>query len=409
MSFTEYAEDQRTRCAGTAGAPPGLPLSPRPRDRSGQPPREGDRNAEPSTVRARSEDSPTIALVVASLEILGGHGVQATTLRACLEQHGYDVRLLAINPAFPRALRWTRRIPYLRTLVNETLYLPTLRRLREVDVVHVFAASYWSFLLAPAPAIMAGRRLGKRVVLNYHSGEAADHLARWGRLIHPFLRMADEIVVPSRYLREVFRRHGYVARVIENVVDLSRFRYRDRATLHPRLLSTRNLEPSYRVGDIVEAFALVKRRHPEATLTIAGYGSEEPRLHRLAASRGLSEVHFVGRVEPGAMPALYDAADIYLNASVVDNQPLSVLEAFAAGLPVVSTGPGDLEAMLANGEAGVLIPSRDPAAMAKAINALLENPGRARELARAAGERVQAHTWTRVGEAWRAAYAGVAP
>lgn len=352
---------------------------------------------------------PKIALVVASLDIVGGHGVQATTLMSELRRGGADVRLIAINPPFPRALRWVRRVPYLRTLLTQALYLPSLRRLREVDVVHVFAASYWSFLLAPAPAIMAGRWFGKRVVLNYHSGEAADHLARWGRLVHPFLRAADEIVVPSRYLAQVFRGHGYATRVIENVVDLSRFRYRERRDLRPRLLSTRNLDPYYRVDDILHAFALVKARHPDATLTVAGSGSEEVRLRRLAASLGAPGICFVGRVEPDVMPALYREADIFLNASVVDNQPLSVLEAFAAGLPVVSTGPGDLPAMLGDGEAGVLVPPRDPAAMAKAISTLLERPDRVLELSRAAREGVEAHTWTRVGPKWRAVYAGAAP
>jgi glycosyltransferase involved in cell wall biosynthesis len=352
---------------------------------------------------------PRIALVVASLEIVGGHGVQATTLMSELCRHGADARLLPINPSFPRGLRWARRVPYLRTLLTQALYLPSLRELREVDVVHVFAASYWSFLLAPVPAIMAGRRLGKRVVLNYHSGEAADHLERWGRLVHPFLQAADEIVVPSRYLAQVFRRHGYAARVIENVVDLSRFRYRERVILRPRLLSTRNLEPIYRVDDILRAFSLVKARYRDATLTVAGTGSEDARLRQLAGSLGVPGVRFVGRVEPHAMPALYAEADIFLNASVVDNQPLSVLEAFAAGLPVVSTGPGDLPAMLGDGAAGLLVPSQVPAAMAEAIRSLLERPDHALDLARVARTRVEAHTWARVGQKWQAVYAGAAP
>src|SRR5262249_52132820 len=172
-----------------------------------------------------------IGLVVASLDIVGGHGVQATTLHRHLTDEGYDPTFVYVNPPLPRALSRIRGVPYLRTLVNQAMYLPSLRRLREVDVVHVFAASYWSFLLAPAPAIVAAKLYGKRVVLNYHSGEADDHLARWGELVHPFLRLADVIVVPSDYLRRVFERHGYRARVVPNVVELSRFRYRDRAPL----------------------------------------------------------------------------------------------------------------------------------------------------------------------------------
>ena len=136
-----------------------------------------------------------------------------------------------------------RRLPYARTILNQLLYLPRLTVLRRADVVHVFSGSYWSFLLAPVPAMLAGRAFGKRVVLHYHSGEAADHLQHWGALVHPWLRLAHEIVVPSPYLREVFGAHGYDVRVIPNIVDLTPFRFRDRSTIEPRFLSIRNLEP----------------------------------------------------------------------------------------------------------------------------------------------------------------------
>ena len=142
-----------------------------------------------------------IAVVAPTLEILGGQGVQARALVDGLRSDGWDVRLIPINPSFPPGLRWIRRRRYLRTILNQVLYLPGLYRLVRADIVHVFSASYWSFLLAPAPALLAARLLGKRVVLHYHSGEADDHLGRWGRLVHPWLRLAHEIVVPSDYLR----------------------------------------------------------------------------------------------------------------------------------------------------------------------------------------------------------------
>src|SRR5437773_2663983 len=197
-----------------------------------------------------------IALVAASLDILGGHGVQANALMQSLRSDGYTVSFIPINPRFPAGLRWLRRYPVVRTGVNQILYLPSLLRLRHADVVHVFSASYWSFLLGPVPAILAARAWRARVVLHYHSGEAEDHLARWGVLVHPWLRLVDEIVVPSSYLRDVFARFGYRTRVIPNVVDTARFRYRDRMPLAPRLLSTRNLEPYYRVDIVIEALAL---------------------------------------------------------------------------------------------------------------------------------------------------------
>lgn len=347
-----------------------------------------------------------IALVAAGADILGGHAVQAAALAEGLRSEGHRVLFVPINPHLPPGVRWIRRYPYVRTVLNEAWYLPSLLRFRRTDVVHIFSASYWSFVLAPLPAILVARSLGKRVVLHYHSGEAADHLARWGPLVHPWLRMADEIVVPSEYLRATFCRHGYETRVIPNIVDTSRFRYRERRPFGPRLLSTRNLEPHYQVHNTLEAFARIRARCPEATLTVVGSGSEGARLRLLASSLGVDGIRFVGRVEPDAMPQVYDAADIFLNSSVVDNQPVSVLEAFAAGLPVVSTGTGDLAALIRDGETGFTVPARDPGAMADAILALLGDHERAAAMARRARQEVERYTWCHVRHTWAAVYCG---
>jgi len=349
---------------------------------------------------------PRVALVAPSLQRPGGQALQARILARELRTEGYDVTFLPIDPAFPRGLQWVRRCPLVRVALWEAVYLPSLLRCRRADVVHVFCASYWSFLLSPVPAILAARCLGKRVVLNYHSGEADDHLSRWGALVHPWLRLVDEIVVPSDFLRQVFARHGYRARVIPNVVDTRRFSYRERVALRPRLFSNRNFEPHYRLDDTIEAFGLLKARFPEATLTLAGSGSEEQRLRRMAASIEAGGIRFVGRVEPTAMPGLYDEADVFVNSSVVDNQPLSVLEAFAAGLPVVSTATGAIAAMIRDGDCGFSVPQRDPAALAKAVVALLENPDQALLMARRARREVEAYTWARVREEWAAVYSG---
>ena len=119
-----------------------------------------------------------IAFIAPTLGILGGQGVQAATLAGALRKDGWALDFIPINPSFPRGLRWLRRVPYARTLLNEALYLMRLSALRRADVVHVFSASYSSFVLAPLPALLVAKALGKPVVLNYRSGEAPDHLSR---------------------------------------------------------------------------------------------------------------------------------------------------------------------------------------------------------------------------------------
>ncbi|HEU4686139.1 MAG TPA: glycosyltransferase family 4 protein [Nitrospira sp.] len=347
---------------------------------------------------------PRIAMVAPSLTILGGQSVQAHWLADHLRGEGFDVEFVPINPPFPPGTRWLKRLRILRTVTNEGLYLPSLGRLRRADVVHVYSASYWSFLLAPVPAIMAARRLRKPVILNYHSGEAPDHLAHWGSLVHPWLKMVDEIVVPSEFLRDVFARHGYHAQVIHNVVDTARFPYRARVPLMPAFLSVRNFEPHYGVEQTLLAFALLQTAFPEATLTVAGMGPEEADLKHLAEALALRHVNFIGPVDPASMPSLYDVHSIFLNSSFVDNQPLSVLEAMASGMPVVSTGVGDIPHMIEDGATGTLVPAGDPAAMAKAATLLLRRPERTLLMAQRARESLARYSWASVGPAWETLY-----
>jgi glycosyltransferase involved in cell wall biosynthesis len=347
-----------------------------------------------------------IALVAAGPDgPAGGQAVQARLLADLLREAGHEVDFVPIDPLFPRGLRWLRRVPCARTLLNQALYLPSLGRIRRSEVVHVFSASFGSFFLAPAPAISVARLMGRRVVLNYHSGEADEHLRRDGFWVEPWLRRVHALVVPSAFLRRVFERHGHRAQVIPNVVELSRFAAPPRPPGGARLLSTRNLERIYGLDTVVRAFARLRQVRPAASLTLAGSGSQEGALRRLAESLGVT-VAFTGRVEPSRMPGLYREADVFLNASVVDNQPLSVLEAFASGLPVVTTPTGDIASMVSDGETGLLVPPGDPEAMARAVCRLWDNPALAASIAARARGRAVAHSWSAVRPQWEAVLSG---
>jgi glycosyltransferase involved in cell wall biosynthesis len=119
---------------------------------------------------------------------------------------------------------------------------------------------------------------------------------------------------------------------------------------------------------------------------------------------GVDGISFAGRQDPAEMAALYDRAHIFLNASTIDNQPVSILEAFSAGLPVVSTPTGDIKNMVVSGKTGVLVPAGDPTALAGAMTQLLRDPAHARSMARRAREEVEAYTWPLVRDAWMAVY-----
>jgi glycosyltransferase involved in cell wall biosynthesis len=206
-----------------------------------------------------------VVLVGPSMDILGGQAVQVTRLlRRLRELEGIEVEFLAVNPRLPGPLRLLQRIKYVRTVVTSFAYgLSLLRNIRKYDVVHAFSASYTSYLLAPLPAMLVARLYGKRIVLNYRSGEASDHLARSSFAVRT-MRLADEIVVPSGYLVEVFAQFGLHARAILNFVDLDNLDYRERTVTRPKFLSNRNLESLYNVSCTLRAFAVIQQQEPDA-------------------------------------------------------------------------------------------------------------------------------------------------
>ncbi len=356
--------------------------------------------------RARMPSGPErpvrVAVVAPSLNILGGQAVQARRLIEHLSGHeGITIELLAVNPVLPGLLGRLQRIKYVRTVVTSVRYLASLlSRLPAYDVVHVFSASYWSFVLAPLPAMLIGRLYGKNVVLNYHSGEAEDHLIRWPSAVRA-MRLAHEIIVPSQYLVEVFARFGLPTRAIFNFVDIANVPYRRRQTLRPRVLTNRNLEPLYNVPLVLRAFARVQRDVPDAALVVAGFGSQRAPLEALARELDLRNVSFVGRVAADRMGVLYDEADLFLNGSDIDNMPLSILDAFAAGTPVVTTDAGGIPYVVRDGVTGIVVPRGDDVALAAAALRLLREPALALRLADAARAECLAHyTWPVVREQW---------
>jgi glycosyltransferase involved in cell wall biosynthesis len=360
--------------------------------------------------RAASPTPIRVAIVAASLRFVGGQAVQAKYL---LDRWRHDpeieVSFVPIDPVPTPPVDRLLRVKYARTVVTQLWYWPLLfRRLRHVDVVHVFSASYASFLLSPLPAILVATALRKPVLLNYHSGEAPDHLSR-SRVARWVLRhLADSTVVPSTFLQEVFASFGLPCTVVSNGIDRERFGWRDRERLGPRLLSTRNFEELYNVACTIRAFARVQAVRPEASLTLVGSGSQEQALRALVCELGLDRVTFAGSIAPDDMPQWYDAADIYVQTPSIDNMPLSVLEAFASGLPVVSTGVGGVPAILTHGVHGLLAGANEAAQVADSVLHLLDHPEHARALARAARQSCDGYEWPSVRRAWVDAYRAAA-
>src|SRR3954469_4506633 len=241
---------------------------------------------------ARETRPIRVCLVAPSLAILGGQAVAAQRLLERLRTvPGLEVDFLPHDPRTNALLRLLQRVKYVRTVATSIAYVSSLlRRLPNYDVVHVFSASYWSFLLAPTPAILIGKWLGKRVVVNYRSGEAEDHLTRWPMTSVPTLQRADAVATPSGYLVDVFARSGIQAESIANFVDPGAVRFRRRDVLKPVFLSNRNFQSLYNIPCVLRAFARIQEQRPEARLIVVGSGPEGERVHALARELSLRNV-----------------------------------------------------------------------------------------------------------------------
>jgi glycosyltransferase involved in cell wall biosynthesis len=359
----------------------------------------------------RGPDSPIrVALVAPSLRYVGGQAVQADLLmRNWSEDPDVDARFLAVDPRFPLGLGWAERIPLLRTIVRQPLYAWKLwRALKDVDVAHIFSASYTSFLLAPLPAWFVGRMRGKKTLINYRSGEARDHLLRsW--VARRVLAGSDRLIVPSGYLVEVFREFGLNAQIVPNIIDLSQFQYRVRRPLRPHLVCTRGFHPYYGIDVVVRAFAEVQRSYPEAQLDLVGGGALEKSIRALVRQLNLSHVNFLGVASRQEIGGFYDRADIFVNASNLDNMPVSVLEGFAAGTPVVTTEPEGMKYIVTHERTGLLSKPGDAIALGQNILRVLREPELAACLAQNAYEESNRYRWTAVREQWLEIYASLAP
>jgi glycosyltransferase involved in cell wall biosynthesis len=343
-----------------------------------------------------------VLLIAPSLDIIGGQSIQASQLLQNLtNEPSVCIRFLKVNPRLPAPLS----MKYVRTIITLFLYLGRLAAsIGRADVVHIFTPGYLSFYLAPVPALLLARLLGKPAILNYHDGRAEAHLRRWP-LARRLMGLAASIVTPSDYLAGIFGRFGLRATRIHNTAEEAALQYCSRPHPRPVFLHNRGLAPEYNPACTLRAFTLVQQRYPAARLSIAHDGPLRPALEELAASLGLRHTQFIGSVPPGGMRAFYDAADIYLMSPNADNMPLSVLECFAAGLPVVSSAAGGIPGLIEDGRTGLLFAPNDHRAMAACALRLLEEPGLASRLADNARAECAKYSWSCIGPQWIALYA----
>jgi glycosyltransferase involved in cell wall biosynthesis len=157
----------------------------------------------------------------------------------------------------------------------------------------------------------------------------------------------------------------------------------------PMLLSVGRLTSIKALPDMVDAFAQVASVHPEATLIMVGSGDQQAAIEQRIAHHGLADrVSMIGARDD--IPRLLPAADLFVSSSYREGLPIAVLEAMAAGLPVVATSVGDVPRVVVEGT-GVVVPPHQPEQLASAINRLLADPAQLRAMGASAKAHVTQH------------------
>ena len=347
-----------------------------------------------------------IAQCILSMAVGGGEQL-VRTLSQNLWVPGYRNHVLcfdrieAFREEFADAGVGLTLIPRRPRFFDTEVLRPMARLIRERDIrlLHAHDLSSLTYALA------AGRLCGARVVMTEHSRHYIEE-ARKRRLEKWTLAMlADRWVEVSPELREASVRRDRAPRskieVIENGVDVPRFRDARPAPLRrdlgisdsaPLLLSVGRLEPIKGHRHLIRALATPPLEETDVVVVLAGDGAHRAELEGLAANLGLADrVRFLGARTD--VPELMAACDAFVMPSDSEGLPFALLEAMAAGLPVIATAVGKIPSLLENGLYGLVAPPRNPESLAEAIAQTVRDFPDSRER----GIRAQAFVASRYG------------
>lgn len=353
-----------------------------------------------SEVKQISDDKKIKVLIIApSAPLVGGQAVQA---RRIVNNFAAEPRLqVDLQPNNPQWFPRLQQIKFVRSVLTPLFYLiELLTRVPRYDIIHVFSASYFTFVYVTVPALLAAKLFGKKTILNYRSGEAEDFFTRWGKALLGIVRAFDAVIAPSNFLVDVFAKLDVKARSISNFIFVDKYIFRERLPLRPVFLSNRILEPLYNIDCILRAFKIIQSKYADAKLIVAHEGFDRKRLEAIACDLKLNDVEFVGLVPHERIAELYDAVDIYLNSPNLDCMPGSLIECFASGLPIVSTNAGGIPYIVEDGVTGLLVELNDHGAIAEKAMLLIENAEVAKRIIENGRREAEKYSWTHVREKW---------
>lgn len=277
----------------------------------------------------------------------------------------------------------------------------TLRYARTSNYVLIDAYStsnYWYAYLVSRLC----RLLSTPYIPILHGGNLPDRLFKSKRTSRALFGKAYKNVAPSGYMHSVFEKSGFNNLVtIPNSIEIDVYPFRERKSLSKKLLWVRSFSTIYNPLMALKVLKNLLQTYPEATLTMVGPKKDESyeECYAFAKAHKLP-VTFTGLLSKEEWVTLAASHDIFISTTNFDNTPVSVIEAMALGLPVVSTNVGGMPFLIQDGTNGLLTPAREVQGFVNCVSQLLDDSSGAKRLAQNARTKAETFDWDPVKKRW---------
>ena len=260
----------------------------------------------------------------------------------------------------------------------------------------VVIAKLCNFLKIPYVPILRGGNLPKR-------------LKKSRGLSKGLFNNAWTNVAPSAYLMEKFKAAGFKnLTYIPNTIEIKKYPFKPRQEIKAKLLWVRSFSEIYNPLLALQIVELLKKEGLEVELCMVGPEKDGSLQRCKSVAQELNlPITFPGILKKEEWIDLSKDYDIFINTTNFDNMPVSVMEAMALGLPVVSTNVGGLPYLIETHVDGILLPPNDHAKFVEAVKGLLENPLKVENISNAARMKMQEFDWQQVKHRWNALFENI--
>lgn len=322
-----------------------------------------------------------------------------------LRKHGFNpttidtlsVKLMEISSIVCAS---DKRNEFLRML---DMLLAIWRNRRRAGVVLIDTYSTRAFYYAVL-SIFLCIALRKRYVPILHGGDLPSRLQSDKWLCSVVFGRSLANISPSIYLKRAFENAGYEVRHIPNFISISEYPFLKREVVRPRLLYVRSFHAIYNPELAVHILSELSESYANSSLCMVGPDKDGSlaRVKKIAQSYGLLDrIEFTGSLEKEAWIKHAANFDIFINTTNVDNMPVSVVEAMALGMVVISTNVGGIPGLIDHEVNGILVKPGDKRGFVSWISRLIDDPAMAERLSSSAREKAHSFDWNVVGSQWR--------